>query len=174
MDDAGTGDSGLSTVVDERKSVESVAKSAREMLKAYDEVIVTSGGQFLGVVTVQKMLTTLAQVQVEMAKGTNPLTGIPGNVALEKEIETRLRRGKPFCMLYADLDNFKVYNDVYGFKDADLVILLLGRILTWAISRHGHSGEFLAHIGGDDFVASTPRKPNVSARPSPAASKGSS
>lgn len=142
-------------IVDEREPVESVAKNAntREMLKAYDEVIVTSCGHFSGVVTVQKMLTTLAQVQVEMAKGTNPLTGIPGNVALEKEIESRLRRGTPFCMLYADLDNFKVYNDVYGFKDGDLVILLLGRIMTWAIARHGHSGDFLAHIGGDDFVA---------------------
>lgn len=142
-------------IADEREPVESVAKNAntRELLKAYDEVIVTRNGQFMGVVTVQKMLTTLAQVQVEMAKGTNPLTGIPGNVALEKEIETRLRRGVPFCMLYADLDNFKVYNDVYGFKDGDFVILLIGRIMTWAIARHGHSGDFLAHIGGDDFVA---------------------
>jgi len=142
-------------VVEEREPVEIVAKNAntRDSLKAYDEVVVTRGGQLLGVVTVQKMLTTLAQVQVEMAKGTNPLTRLPGNVALEKEIETRLRRGKPFCMLYADLDNFKVYNDIYGFKDGDLVILLLGRILTWAINRHGQSGDFLAHIGGDDFVA---------------------
>ena len=142
-------------IADEREPVESVAKNAntREMLKAYDEVIVTRGGDFLGVATVQKMLTTLAQVQVEMAKGTNPLTGIPGNVALEKEVEATLRRGRPFAMLYADLDHFKVYNDVYGFKDGDLVILLLGRILTWAIARHGSSGDFLAHIGGDDFVA---------------------
>lgn len=142
-------------IADEREPVESVAKNAntREMLKAYDEVIVTRGGAFLGVVTVQKMLTTLAQVQVEMAKGTNPLTGLPGNVALEKEVEATLRRGRPFAMLYADLDHFKVFNDVYGFKDGDLVILLLGRILTWAITRHGTSGDFLAHIGGDDFVA---------------------
>ena len=142
-------------IADEREPVESVAKNAntREMLKAYDEVIVTRGGDFLGVATVQKMLTTLAQVQVEMAKGTNPLTGIPGNVALEKEVEATLRRGRPFAMLYADLDHFKVYNDVYGFKDGDLVILLLGRILTWAIARHGAAGDFLAHIGGDDFVA---------------------
>ncbi len=142
-------------IADEREPVESVAKNAntREMLKAYDEVVVTRGGDFLGVVTVQKMLTTLAQVQVEMAKGTNPLTGIPGNVALEKEVEAILRRGRPFAMLYADLDHFKVFNDVYGFKDGDLVILLLGRILTWAIARHGNPGDFLAHIGGDDFVA---------------------
>lgn len=142
-------------IVDEREPVETVAKSAnaREMLKAYDEVIVTRNGQVLGVVSVQSMLSTLAQVQVEMAKGTNPLTGIPGNVALEKELEQRLRRGQPFCMLYADLDYFKVYNDVYGFKDGDQVILLVGRILTWAIARHGQSGDFLAHIGGDDFVA---------------------
>lgn len=142
-------------IVDEREPVESVAKNAntREMLKAYDEVVVTRDGKFLGTVTVQRMLTTLAQVQVEMAKGTNPLTGIPGNVALEKEVEATLRRGRPFAMLYADLDHFKVYNDVYGFKDGDLVILLLGRILTWAVARHGSPGDFLAHIGGDDFVA---------------------
>jgi len=142
-------------VVDEREPVESVAKDAneREVLKAYDEVVVTRDGAFLGVVTVQRMLTTLAQVQVEMAKGTNPLTGIPGNVALEKEVETRLRRTKPFAVLYADLDYFKVYNDIYGFKDGDLVILLLGRIMSWAIARHGFSGDFLGHIGGDDFVA---------------------
>lgn len=142
-------------VADEREPVESVAKNAntREMLKAYDEVIVTREGNFLGVVTVQQMLTTLAQVQVEMAKGTNPLTGIPGNVALEKEVEATLRKGRPFAMLYADLDHFKVFNDVYGFKDGDLVILLLGRILTWAMARHGSPGDFLAHIGGDDFVA---------------------
>lgn len=142
-------------VADEREPVESVAKNAntREMLKAYDEVIVTREGNFLGVVTVQQMLTTLAQVQVEMAKGTNPLTGIPGNVALEKEVEATLRKGRPFAMLYADLDHFKVFNDVYGFKDGDLVILLLGRILTWALARHGSPGDFLAHIGGDDFVA---------------------
>ena len=142
-------------IADEREPVESVAKNAntREMLKAYDEVIVTREGNFLGVVTVQQMLTTLAQVQVEMAKGTNPLTGIPGNVALEKEVEATLRKGRPFAMLYADLDHFKVFNDVYGFKDGDLVILLLGRILTWAMARHGSPGDFLAHIGGDDFVA---------------------
>lgn len=142
-------------IADDREPVESVAKNAntREMLKAYDEVIVTRAGNFLGVVTVQQMLTTLAQVQVEMAKGTNPLTGIPGNVALEKEVEATLRRGRPFAMLYADLDNFKAFNDVYGFKDGDLVILLLGRILTWAMARHGSPGDFLAHIGGDDFVA---------------------
>ena len=142
-------------IADEREPVESVGKNAnnRETIKAYDEIIVTRDGEFMGMVTVQKMLTTLAQVQVEMAKGTNPLTGIPGNVALEKEVETTLRRGRPFAMLYADLDHFKVYNDVYGFKDGDLVILLLGRIMTWAIARHGSSGDFLAHIGGDDFVA---------------------
>ncbi len=141
-------------IVDHHAPVESVAKdaNAREMLKAYDEVVVTRDGEVLGMVSVQNMLSTLAQVQVEMAKGTNPLTGLPGNVALEKEIEQRLRRAQPFCMLYADLDHFKVYNDIYGFKDGDVVILLLGRIMAWAMGRHGQSGDFLAHIGGDDFV----------------------
>lgn len=142
-------------IVDEREAVEAVAKqaNAREMFKVYDEIVVTRNSRLLGMVTVRQMLTTLAQVQVEMAKGTNPLTGLPGNVALEKEIDDRLQRGRPFSMLYADLDHFKVFNDVYGFRDGDKVILLLGRIMTWAIARHGEAGDFLGHIGGDDFVA---------------------
>ncbi len=142
-------------IVDEHELVEAVAQRAhaRPAIKAYDDTIVTSQGRVLGTLSVHDMLQALAQVQVEMAKGVNPLSGLPGNVALEKEIDLVLRRDPRICLMYADLDNFKVYNDVYGFKHGDQIILLLARILTWAIGRHGSPGDFLAHVGGDDFVA---------------------
>ena len=141
-------------IVDENTPVESTAQMAmqRSQLQAYDDVIVTRDGTLLGLVSVQALLHALAQAQVELAKGTNPLTGLPGNVALENEIECRLRGESRFALIYADLDNFKAYNDTYGFKNGDRIILLLADILTWATKRHGARGDIVAHIGGDDFV----------------------
>ena len=105
-----------------------------------------------GTVSVQKMLDTLASIQVEMAKGANPLSGLPGNVAIEQALDKRLEEKERFCIIYCDLDNFKSYNDWYGFKKGDDVILLTSKILTWASRRHGHKNDFVGHVGGDDFV----------------------
>ncbi len=142
-------------VVEAGEPVERVARAAmsRDKNKIYDHIVVTEAGRLKGIVSVQHILDTLASVQVEMAKGANPLTGLPGNVAIELELERRCESNTPFSIAYADLDNFKVYNDTYGFKDGDNVILLLARIMTWAVKRHGRAGEdFLGHVGGDDFV----------------------
>jgi len=141
-------------IVDETIAVEQTAKAAmqREKIKAYDDVIVTRQGQVLGIVTVQRLLNTLATVQVEMAKGTNPLTGLPGNVTLEQEVEACIAAGKRFSIAYADLDNFKVYNDTYGFKNGDRVIKLAADLLDHSVRRHGDATAKLFHIGGDDFV----------------------
>lgn len=141
-------------IVDEATAVEHTAKAAmqREKIKAYDDIIVTRQGKVLGIVTVQRLLNTLAHVQVEMAKGTNPLTGLPGNVTLEREVEAGIGAGRRFSIAYADLDNFKVYNDTYGFKNGDRVIKLAADILDHAVRRYGDGQDKLFHIGGDDFV----------------------
>jgi diguanylate cyclase (GGDEF)-like protein len=141
-------------VVEYGTPVEQAAKLAmeREPLKAYDDLVVVRGGKLFGVITVQRLMNTLAQVQVEMAKGTNPLSGLPGNVALEKEIEQRIASNAPCDIIYADLDHFKVYNDTYGFRNGDLIIKLAADILAWAVRRHGGKDARLFHIGGDDFV----------------------
>ncbi|MBU1230210.1 MAG: GGDEF domain-containing protein [Proteobacteria bacterium] len=141
-------------IVDEATPVEQTAKAAmqREKIKAYDDIIVTRQGRVLGIVTVQRLLNTLAHVQVEMAKGTNPLTGLPGNVTLEQEVEAGIAAGKCFSIAYADLDNFKVYNDTYGFKNGDRVIKLAAALLDHRVRRHGDVTARLFHIGGDDFV----------------------
>jgi diguanylate cyclase (GGDEF)-like protein len=144
-------------IVDGNTPVEVVAKAAmkRESFKIYDHIVVTQNGLFIGVVSVQKMLDTLARVQVEMAKGANPLTGLPGNLAIEQEMSRRCRTGIPTSLIYIDLDHFKAYNDHYGFKDGDKVLLLLSHILTWAARRHGTPDDFIGHVGGDDFVLIT-------------------
>ena len=144
--------------------VEVVAQKAmaRETLKTYDDVIVVEDGILRGTVTVRTLMDTLATVQVEMAKGVNPLTGLPGNVTIERTVETRIREGEQFDLVYADLDNFKVYNDVYGFGSGDEIIKLAARILGWAVNKHGEETSMLCHIGGDDFVVLTP--PGTSTR----------
>lgn len=144
-------------IVEGSLPVEQVAGTAmsRERFKIYDHIIVTDNGKLLGIVSVQKMLDTLARVQVEMARSMSPLTGLPGNVALEQEIERLCREEAPVSFIYADLDNFKVYNDSYGFEAGDQVILLEERVLGWALKRHGEPGDFLGHLGGDDMVAIT-------------------
>jgi len=135
--------------------VENLAREAmgRKKSKIFDHVVVVDQGELLGVVSVQNMLDNMAKHQVEMARGANPLTGLPGNVIIEIEIERRTARNNAFSIIYADLDNFKIYNDTYGFKNGDSVILLLAKILDFAVKRHGLSeDDFVGHIGGDDFV----------------------
>jgi EAL domain-containing protein (putative c-di-GMP-specific phosphodiesterase class I)/GGDEF domain-containing protein len=137
--------------------VEIVARKAmeRETYRTYDDIIVLKEGRLDGVVSVQRMIDAMAKVHLEMAKGTNPLTGLPGNVVIERMIERDIALGKPFTLIYADLDNFKVYNDTYGFKNGDMILMLLARIMGWALKRHGNGNDFLGHIGGDDFVIVT-------------------
>ena len=128
------------------------AAMARDREKLYDPILVTCRGKLTGVVSVQKILDALACVQVEMAKGANPLTGLPGNVAIEREISRRSAARTATCLVYVDLDNFKVYNDVYGFQNGDKAILMTARILGEALANQGGEDDFLGHVGGDDFV----------------------
>ena len=141
-------------VVDSATPIEKVAKEStqRERFKLYDHIVVTEKGESLGVVSVQKMIDSLARIQVDVAKGSNPLTGLMGGLALEKEIESRCGAGRGCSLVYVDLDNFKVYNDTYGFQAGDRMIMMTAEILVWAGRRHGGEDCFVGHIGGDDFV----------------------
>jgi diguanylate cyclase (GGDEF)-like protein len=85
----------------------------------------------------------------------NPLTGLPGNVLLTEEIKHRIRRDDRFALLYVDLNNFKAFNDTYGFARGDRMIKLLASILTEIIEEDGEAYTFIGHIGGDDFAMLT-------------------
>ncbi len=83
----------------------------------------------------------------------SPLTGLPGNVQIQAELKKRLLRKETFQILYIDLDNFKAYNDVYGFLKGDEIIKLTARIITKNVHTLDNSDVFVGHIGGDDFIA---------------------
>ncbi len=81
------------------------------------------------------------------------LTGLPGNVQIENELKRRISSKGTYGILYVDLDNFKAYNDKYGFMNGDEVIKFTADIMRQTIQELGKRGDFLGHIGGDDFVA---------------------
>lgn len=83
----------------------------------------------------------------------SPLTGLPGNVQIQTELKKRLLRKETFQVIYLDLDNFKAYNDVYGFLKGDEIIKLTARIITKNVHSLEEGDVFVGHIGGDDFVA---------------------
>ncbi len=85
----------------------------------------------------------------------SPLTGLPGNRLLQEELRHRLQSGELLALLHVDLDSFKAFNDAYGFVRGDEAIQLLARLITEVVSAHGSAGDFIGHIGGDDFAIIT-------------------
>lgn len=83
----------------------------------------------------------------------SPLTGLPGNVQIQAEMKKRLIKNKVFAMFYFDLDNFKAYNDVYGFFMGDEIIKFTAKCIQNNINSLNLEDTFIGHIGGDDFVA---------------------
>ena len=92
---------------------------------------------------------TLKRHRIELEA--NPLTGLPGNTSIEREITERIKSGAKFMVLYADLNNFKAFNDYYGFERGDKMIQEAARILSTARG----PGDFIGHVGGDDFIMVT-------------------
>ena len=87
----------------------------------------------------------------------SPLTGLPGNVQIQVEIKKRILRKKEFAVLYLDLDNFKEYNDIYGFSKGDEVIKYTAKTILKIIHKYELEDTFVGHIGGDDFIALIPK-----------------
>ncbi len=85
----------------------------------------------------------------------NPLTGLPGNRAIERETIDRISSGSAFGFMYIDIDRFKSFNDFYGFSRGDDAISFLAEILVTCSQKYGSSSDFIGHVGGDDFVLIT-------------------
>ncbi|MDR0876307.1 MAG: response regulator [Clostridiales Family XIII bacterium] len=97
--------------------------------------------------------------RIDRNRNANPLTGLSGNLEIQREITSRITKGFGFAVIYGDLDNFKAYNDVYGFSNGDRIIILTADILRDQVALWGNSEDFVGHIGGDDFlVVTTPDK----------------
>src|SRR3989442_9595000 len=99
-----------------------------------------------------RIRTQLRRVQQNFL---SPLIGLPGGFQVELAIKYKLNSVEPWSMLYLDLDNFKAFNDVYGFLRGNDMIRLVGRICQRVVRRYGNSDDFVGHVGGDDFVVIT-------------------
>lgn len=93
---------------------------------------------------------------LKMNRRISPLTGLPGNVQIHAELKKRISNREKFSVLYLDLDNFKAYNDVYGFLKGDEIIKYTADTIVRCVHNCIHEGAFVGHIGGDDFIAIVP------------------
>ena len=137
--------------IDYQSSIDSVAKKAmhRHYDKIYDFITVTREGKYFGIVTVKDLLEKSIEIEVINAKHLNPLSELPGNLLIEKQLEACIDTPGRYMILYFDIDNFKPYNDVYGFEIGDRLIKCMAGIL----KDHIPKSDFIGHIGGDDFIA---------------------
>ena len=111
--------------------------------------IVTQDGLYVGACSGQNLLRELSELQVKAARYANPLTMLPGNVPITQHIERLLDGELPFCVCHVDLDYFKPFNDLYGYRRGDDMIQLVGRLLV--ASAEG-SCDLVGHVGGDDLI----------------------
>lgn len=111
--------------------------------------VVTERGHYLGIGWVQDLLREVTSMQMESARYANPLTQLPGNVPINQHIDQLLGTRAEHCVVYCDLDNFKPFNDVYGYAKGDEVIKLTARVLSEFCDP---ALDYVGHIGGDDFI----------------------
>lgn len=101
----------------------------------------------------------MAMRRVNHSIHASPLTGLPGGKILEDVLKEKLNSGELFSFAYVDIDNFKSFNDVYGYRKGDKVILQTAYLLFTTLKDFGNSDDFISHIGGDDFAfITTPDK----------------
>lgn len=133
-------------VVSSNKEKEHRVEVLRECVEHYIKAPIDKEYLYYTIKNVIRLLDTNRRV--------SPLTGLPGNVQIQAEMKKRLLNKEEFVMLYLDLDNFKAYNDVYGFLNGDEIIKFTARTISNNIDKLSTSGNtFVGHIGGDDFVA---------------------
>ena len=111
--------------------------------------IVTDGGIYLGLGSGHDLLREITEMQINAARYANPLTMLPGNVPINEHLDRLLESRITFWACYCDLDNFKPFNDAYGFRRGDELIQFAGKLLNDAAES---DWDFIGHIGGDDFI----------------------
>ena len=138
-------------IVDDRMAVEDVSKLITDANKLdfSHDFIITRDQHYEGIGHIKDLLKVITDLQIQYARYSNPLTGLPGNVPIYETIDGLLSARHDFRVAYCDLDNFKPYNDVYGYSRGDRVLQQLSSILSENVDKEA---DFVGHIGGDDFV----------------------
>ena len=142
-------------IVDYKTPIAQVTKLAlgRREEDLYHYIIISKDDKYYGVTTVKNLLECTTQLELNKARHSNPLTALPGNIIIEERIRQALDEGEDCCFVYFDIDNFKAYNDVYGFEKGDTIIVHLADAIKGVLHHLPEENYFLGHIGGDDFIA---------------------
>lgn len=138
-------------IVDHAISVQELgrllSRSARHHMA--DGFIVTEDGRYIGIGYSHDLMALITEMQIRAARYANPLTQLPGNVPIDEHIARLLEGGVRFAAAYCDLDRFKPFNDVYGYRHGDDMIRILAETL---LLHCDGTLDFVGHIGGDDFL----------------------
>ncbi|MBU4490951.1 MAG: EAL and GGDEF domain-containing protein [Euryarchaeota archaeon] len=147
-----------SMIVEANTTLEDVAQriQSRKSEFLYDDICVTKSGKYHGIVAVHILLNAITERSLILARNANPLTGLPGNESIQREINKRISQNMRFDVCYIDIDNFKPYNDHYGFEKGDMVIKTLSCIIEDSLKPEDFDFSFVGHIGGDDFIVIAP------------------
>ncbi len=137
-------------VVDENQPLDTVSQQITEFdFDIRRHIVITREGQYFGLAPLRDILKHITEEKIRHAQHANPLTMLPGNVAINEAIEQRLRGKYRFSLAYIDLNHFKQFNDLYGYASGDSVIKLLADVTVKVCE---NSMNFIGHIGGDDFM----------------------
>lgn len=141
-------------IVDAYTPINVVAKGAmaRQDEHLYDDIIVTKSGRYLGLVSMKRIIEYTLMYEKTSAKERNPLTGLPGNPVIARVLSDAVDYISNACILYIDINEFKIYNDVYGFEKGDFMIKFLADMLVETVKRKNPHTSFIGHVGGDDFI----------------------
>jgi diguanylate cyclase (GGDEF)-like protein len=137
--------------IDARARLDQVSRlvTARTAGRPRDDFIVTRNGRYLGMGRTIDLLRHITAQQIQAAKQSNPLTGLPGNREIQTHIAQWLAGRRSFVACHLDLDNFKAFNDAYGYARGDQVLMHVAQVVTRAARPRV---DFVGHVGGDDFV----------------------
>ncbi|MHA6494697.1 bifunctional diguanylate cyclase/phosphodiesterase [Pseudomonas borbori] len=137
--------------VERSQSLQRVSRllTSRARQRIEEDFIVTQDGTYLGLGRVIDVLKLITELKIQQARYANPLTLLPGNVPIQQCLTRLLQQNREALICYVDIDNFKPFNDLYGYAKGDEVLLSLAQCLN---ERVDPVRDFVGHIGGDDFL----------------------
>lgn len=133
--------------IDINSSERAIIEQFKKAMEHETSMAVLRGNVYTGMITLKSIVSFINDQKIKEAVTVNPLTKLPGNYSIKKEFEGLVSTSKPFCFCYADLNDFKAYNDKYGIAKGDEVIKFTAFLLSSSCENN-----FVGHIGGDDFV----------------------
>lgn len=138
-------------VVEVSTPVETLSRLITENQTSHrgDAFIITEQGQYQGCGRFLDLLRLITDLKIKNAQYANPLSGLPGNVPIQRQLKKRITEQSGFCVIYIDADHFKPYNDFYSYEQGDDIIRMISTLIQQVCQPQT---DFIGHIGGDDFM----------------------